>query len=512
MIIMKKSRIILTTAVILLGLLLLTSLSGNTYPVAAVSVATAGPPSSNLFLPLLMNNFPTPIIPTVFGVEMHNINSAGGLDQMVAAGTSAVRRNAVVWSSIETTEGFYNWSAMTGLESELKNASSNGMQVVLIVRSTPEWARKITGTGPSCGPIAQNKMAAFGNFMHALVERYSVAPYYVKYWEMWNEEDAPYISGDNIWGCWGDTSDNNYYGGGFYANMLKVAYPQIKAADAQAQVLVGGLVLDCDPRGNPSMCASLGKDARPSKFLEGILVGGGGAYFDGISFHAYDYYQGGLGYYSNANWQSAWNSTGPVSIAKVQYITSLLSNYQVKDKFLMDTESAILDYCPNDICSGGQTFENTKAYYLTELYATAIATGLRANIWYDVFGWNGSGLLNHNLTPLPAYTAFKFGRGELRQSTYTGVTSVSDIGVTSSLVKGYKFQRTDDMHQVWVVWSLDGNTHTISMSSAPLAAWDALGAPVTPAKSMSVTVKPLYLEWKTSCVLHRTRLLCASLD
>jgi Cellulase (glycosyl hydrolase family 5) len=490
----KKSRLILTTAVIILGALLLSQFIALANPGATVSVAAAGPSSYNIFLPLVMNNFPPPIIPTVFGVELHDINTGGGLGQMAAANTSFVRRNAVVWSSIETTQGTYNWSAMAGLETELKNASSNGMQVVLIVRSTPEWARKISGTGPSCGPISQSKLPAFGDFMHKLVARYSVVPYNVKYWEMWNEEDGPYITGDNIWGCWGDTSDT-YYGGKYYAEMLKAAYPQIKSADPQAQVLVGGLLLDCDPRGNPSVCASLGKDAKPPKFLEGILVGGGGSSFDGVSFHAYDYYQGGLGYYSNTNWQSAWNTTGPVSIAKVQYITSLLTTYNAPGKFLMNTESAILDYCPNDICGGGQTFENTKAYYITQVYATAIATGLRANIWYDVFGWNGSGLLNGNLSPLPAYTAFQFGRSELRAATYSGATSATDIGSASSLIKGYKFQRIDDQHRVWVLWSLDGNTHTITLASAPLAAWDALGASVSTATSMNITVKPLYLEW-----------------
>ena len=507
MITKKKSRLILTAGALFSGVLWLFLFLGIANPGAVVSVAAVGPTSYNIFLPLVMNNFPLPIIPTVFGVELHSINSGGGLNQMAAAKTSWVRRNAVIWSSIEPIEGdpsTYNWSSIAGLETELKNAYNNGMQVILIVRSTPGWARKDGNAvqGPSCGPIAQNKWAAFGTFMNALVARYSVAPYNVKYWEIWNEEDGPYISGDNIWGCWGDTSDVNY-GGGYYAGMLQVAYPQIKAADPQAKVLIGGLLLDCDPRPGAG-CAIVGHDAKQSLFLEGRLKTSNiGSFFDGISFHAYDYYQGWAGFYSNKNWLSSglanaantqdWATTiGPVSIAKAQYITSLLSEYGVSGKFLMNTELAILDYCPNNICTGGTTFENTKAYYIAQVYAAAIAQGLRANTWYDVFGWDGSGLLDGSLNPYPAYTAFKFGRNELRDSTYLNGVSKSDVGGVSN-VKGYKFQRGD--RRIWILWSVDGNAHTIKLSSIPLAAWDALGVSVTPVKSMSVTVDPLYLEW-----------------
>jgi hypothetical protein len=220
-------------------------------------------------------------------------------------------------------------------------------------------------------------------------------------------------------------------------------------------------------------------------FLEGILQNNGDAYFDGVSFHAYDYY--GNGQYANPNWQSAWNTTGPVFIAKAQYIKSLLSQYGVSGKFLMNTELALL--C--DSCSNDATYETTKAYYAAQSYAAAIAEGLRANTWYSVAGWRGSGFFNADLSPRPIYTAFKFGRSELRNASYIGAISASDIGGTSG-VMGYKFNRGDRI--IWVLWSKDGNQHTITLSK-PLAAWDALGVYVTPAASMYVTFKPLYLEW-----------------
>jgi hypothetical protein len=266
--------------------------------------------------------------------------------------------------------------------------------------------------------------------------------------------------------------------------MLKAVYPQIKAADPQAQVLVGGLLLDCDPRPGAG-CAVVGHDPKPPIFLEGILRNNGGPYFDGVSFHAYDYYQGHSGPYSNANWQSAWNTTGPVLIAKAQFIQSLLSQYGVSGKFLMNTELAILcDFCS----SNDSTFETTKAYYVAQAYAAAIAQGLRANLWFSLLGWNNSGLLNADLSPRLAYTAFQFSRNELRDATF-----VREI-TTYAGVKGYEYNRGD--RRIWVLWSLDGISHPVKPSPAPLVACDTQGACITnPTLPISVTLDPLYLEF-----------------
>ena len=412
---------------------------------------------------------------------MRHLTYAGGLDQMAAAGISWTRRNAVLWSAVEPDEGTYNWSAMTGLEAELRDAYYRGIQVVLIVRSTPFWARKVARS--NCGPIEAGKLAAFGTFMHDLVARYSAPPYNVKYWELWNEPDAPIRTGDPLSGCWGDPTDP-YYGGGYYAEMLKAAYPQIKAANPQAQVLLGGLLLDCDPRPGAG-CAAVGHDPTPSMFLEGVLLNDGGAYFDGVSFHAYDYYYPGKpGEYGNPNWQSAWNTTGPVAVAKAGFIKSLLSQYGLTGKFLMNTEAALLcDACSNNDAS----FETTKASYIVQSYAAALARTLRANIWYSVLGWRNSGLLKPNLSVRPAYTALQFGRNELQDASW-----VRDITKYTG-VKGYEFQRSG--RRIWVLWSLDGNIHSLTLPDVPLAGWSDLGNSISPAASMDIGLDPVYLEW-----------------
>ncbi len=474
----KTSKLLSASVVLLLSFFALSLGSRSASP--AVARAALQTSSFNLFLPLLLNNgFPSTLpTPTVFGVEMSTITAEGGLNQISAANTSWVRRNAVPWSDVESSQGTRKWSALAGLESELLSAGSNGIRPILIVRSTPLWARKFSNS--SCGPIKPEALEPFGNFMHDLVARYSLPPYNVKYWEIWNEPDVAGVAGDSPFGCWGDPNDTAYFGGGYYAQMLQAVYPRIKAADPIAQVLVGSLLLDCDP--SLVICQT-----KSPQFFKGILASNGGAFFDGVGFHAYDYYGDnygtGLGRYSNINWNAAWNTTGPAMIAKAAYVRGILTSYGVTGKFLMNTESALL--C--DSCNNDPTFETTKAYYVAQVYAASIAQGLRANIWYNVFGWRNSGLLNPDLSPRPAYTAFHFARSELRDASFT-----RDINEFPGIIRGYEFNRGGQ--KIWILWSLDGSSHFISLPAVPLAAWDAMGSAVPIADSMTIDLKPLYLE------------------
>lgn len=68
----------------------------------------------------------------------------------------------------------------------------------------------------------------------------------------------------------------------------------------------------------------------------------------GVSFHAYDCYTGALGCYANGNRASAWNTAGPVSIAKVGFVQGVLAACSVTGKFLMNIESAMICGAHND--------------------------------------------------------------------------------------------------------------------------------------------------------------------
>jgi hypothetical protein len=197
--------------------------------------------STKLFLPLIQAGAWTPAAPrsgssSTFGLGVYSWSMS--VDDFSSIRTDWIRPEPVIWSAVEPKRGQREWSMLSGLEGELRAAAERGIQVELIVSGSPGWAQKVPGS--ECGPIKESELSTFARFMHDLVLRYSQPPFNVKYWEFWNEPDVdPSFSGSNDFGCWGDL-DDPYYGGGYYAQMLKAVYSQVKSADPAAQVVVGG--------------------------------------------------------------------------------------------------------------------------------------------------------------------------------------------------------------------------------------------------------------------------------
>lgn len=440
------------------------------------------------YLPIIINRQP---LASIFGVETSLTSS--GFSYIADARSNWVRYNGLLWSLVEEIKGERDWSTVVNLDNSLLRASQKGIETILIVRSTPTWAQEIPGA--ACGPIKTSEINAFGQFMYDAVMRYSRPPFNVHYWEIWNEPDVKYVESmaDEPFGCWGDEADENY-GGGYYAEVLKVIYPMMKAANPRINVLVGGLLLDCDPGPDPNICEELKKDDKPSKYLTGMLENGGASFFDGISFHAYDYYQGALGVYSNANWDASWNTTGPVSTVKAAYIREILETYSVTGKSIINTEAAVI--CGNSSDPPGSEgceaeddslYEQTKARYVTQSYATSIVDELEANIWYSLYGWRNSGLLYMDSTPRPAYYAYKSARSILQDSTLSRDLTYDPYYTL------YEFSRNGRL--VWVLWSLDGANHTVTLPYLPLAAYDFMGNPLNLSLTIDITLDPIYLVW-----------------
>jgi hypothetical protein len=416
---------------------------------------------------------------SIFGYEFGSISEAHGLEQMYAAGAEWVRRD-IWWANIEPQKGNYNWARMRTIEEEFLLAASRDMRVIVMVRGTPSWAQADYPYNRPCGRIRQSELGAFAAFMRALVERYSNAPYFVRYWEIWNEPDVDpvFIGSGNEWmGCWGDI-DDPYYGGETYAEMLKVVYPEVKAANPEAQLLVGGLLLDCDPIHIPSYR----EECDASKFMEGILLGGGGPYFDGISFHAYDYNGDALGVFGNLNWDSYSDRTGPVLIAKANYLKGLLEAYDAPGKFLINTETAVLCHTGNR-----RTCETTKAIYTVQTYVAAYVVGLEANLWYFWQERDG-GLLRSSLAILPAYETYTFANRQLTGSKY--LKEITDYLPT---VRTYAFEA--EYIRLWVLWSVDGGTYEVALPENPTVVQDAFGESLSIQNRITVGPIPVYVKW-----------------
>ena len=428
-------------------------------------------------LPIAMMRYP---LQNVFGTEYSELTTEGGLDKMAEAGNTWARRNALTWNQVEQVKGQRLWQTQAALEQDMINASAKNINTVLIVRSVPTWAQKIPGS--ACGPVAPSEYAAFAQFLKDAVARYSQPPYNVKYWEIWNEPDIDVSQGDNVFGCMGNSADA-YYGGGEYANLLKAIYPEIKAANPQASVLLGGMLLYSNGKGCVSNC--------PGKWLEGILRNGGGNFFEGISFHAYDFYMTDNipGHFNSLSFGTNWKDDGPVVIAKAKFLQSVLSTYNVTGKYLMNTEGALIcgdAFASQPHCKTPE-FQTAKAYYAAQMYAATLALNLRATLWYAFYGWRGSAIADgtpNNTTPV--YTAIKVSRAHLQDAQFKADINVSGL-------RGYEFTRGN--RKLWVVWSADGDTHNVSLTPTPVSIQDALGNVIAPANSIDVTLKPLYIEW-----------------
>ncbi|RPI31925.1 MAG: hypothetical protein EHM70_10270 [Chloroflexota bacterium] len=397
------------------------------------------------------------------------------------AGINMIRRNALLWSLVEPFEGDRNWGAVASLEEELKLAAEANIEVILIVRSTPPWAQKVPGS--YCGPVWVEELDTFAAFMHEVVERYSHPPFNVNYYEIGNEPDiAPsLVPLDNIFGCWGNMGDE-YYGGGYYGTMLKRVYPEVKSASADANVLIGGLLLDCDPTHPPE-----NKTCQSSLFFEGILREGAGDYFDIVSFHGYPPFTGGKIFEER---YVGWADRGGVVYGKADYLREVMATYGV-DKPLMHTEGSLI--CPEwggPTCNPpGEIFYDAQADYAVWMYVRNWAEGMAGTVWYQFEGpgWRHGGMMYGGLEIKPAFTALQFLNQELKDAGY--IKPVSDYPG----LHGYEFYAPDK--RIWVLWSPTPDAFTITLPENMLRIYDKFGSEIIPESDQLPVKSPIYLEF-----------------
>lgn len=442
--------------------------------VSQMSIATSAPAKAT------SDSNSQPISPfPIFGMELSQILPGSDPALVKGAGALWVRRAGISWRAIEPEQGQRNWDAVANLEAEFRVAAEQGLVLIVVVRETPPWAQQMAGH--SCGPVRQDKLGAFGAFMKDLVARYPS----VRFWEIWNEPDIDprLVPADSLWGCWGNQSDP-YYGGGYYAEMLKAVYPQMKQAQPGAQVLVGGLLLDCDPRNPPA-----GKNCRPSRFLEGILRAGGGDFFDGVAFHAYDYYENPRrGDYYHPGWRASATKTGPVVSVKAQFLRELLNQYGQPGKYLLNTEMALLcGRSGREARCRTQTFIDTKSAYVVQSYLASLSQGLTASIWYSLGGWRGSGLLDGRRQPNTAYVAY-----QVMTQQFAGATSLQELSLGAG-VRGYELSKADG--KLWVLWTPNGAQRTLKLPGTPRAIADIYGQAIQGDGSVRANAMPIYVQW-----------------
>ncbi len=432
--------------------------------------------NNDIFLPIVKNGDRAQ---TVFGMEIINPSNTTIMQKAEDTGAYWVRYLAFNWAEIESVRGTYNWNAID--ETALQNIKNKNLKTIGIIYHTPTWAQKISGK--TCGPIAQEDLAAFSQFVKALVTRYGFSSYSIKYWEFMNEPDAAWsvLPDDSQYGCWGDSSDLDYYGGDYYAEMLKVAYPAVKSVDPNAQVVLGGLLIDCDPTNQP-----VGGSCPQGKFFEGILSNAGGNFIDIVNYHAYPYQSNGKIY---DEIHPGWKNRGGIVQGKEDFLQEVMQNHGIS-KPIMLSEAALS--CPewSDCIYDLPAFYENQADYVLRLYSSSQTIGLLGSIWYQLEGpgWRYCGLLYGDKTPKPAYNAYQFMTQEMRGTTALG-ESADYTGVTT-----HKFSSPEK--QIWIMWASDQLNKSVSLPSNTSRVLDKYGNVLytNPVPNPITINRPIYVE------------------
>lgn len=417
---MEKSHLLRSMFFVVIGVILATVFVGGG---AVVSTST------HLVAPVA-----TPADP--FGVYFYPDLHPTGATQMVTAGARWAHTH-IHWREVEYLRGTYDW---TRLDTQLGNLADHGFQIIVTVNENPDWA-----AATRCGPIDSEDLPYFANFLAAAVARYSVPPYNVLHWALYNEAD----NGDPVdfpWlgGCWGMRHPNHAAGAGgaAYAAMLRQVYPAMKAANPNVQVWIGGLAHDwfTDDLQNPGI---FDRD-----FLDQILAAGGGPYFDAINFH-----------YFHA-WEFAWRTSDRYNtgiVRKAESLRQRAANYGVTKPLVVTEVGHPTD--AKDPVQDARLSEDLTARAVWQLYAQGMAAGLSPLIWLEAVDEPtldyAYGLLRSDLTPKLPYTAYQTMTRELAGARFRQVRRDYPTNVL-----GYEFAVGDTVKILaWV-----NSTSTVALS------------------------------------------------
>jgi hypothetical protein len=209
----------------------------------------------------------------ILGVS--NFTQAAAVDRAVAQAHtlhSALIRTVVAWSALEPSgPEKIDASTLAVVDRLVTDASAAGIRVIMSVDSTPCWASSApSALLAACEPGRETEAnswppsnpAYYGTFAAYLAKRYGTQLAAI---EVWNEPDQ---------------ANEDYLAGPSkpqrYADLLRAAYPAIKAVNPSIPVLAGSLV------------------GSNGVFLRALYAAGIKGYYDGLAVHYYNLTLGSL--------------------------------------------------------------------------------------------------------------------------------------------------------------------------------------------------------------------------
>ncbi|MCQ3979625.1 MAG: hypothetical protein DPW09_39915, partial [Anaerolineae bacterium] len=130
-------------------------------------------------------------------------------------------RQPLLWADIEPSPGQFDWPKLDRVVGQA-NSLSPQTKLIAVLHTTPAWARP-ADTPPTTPPT---EVSDFGRFARAVATRYGDS---IDYYQIWHEP--------NLSANWG----NAFVDPGAYADLLREAAVNIRAADPQAVILTAAL-------------------------------------------------------------------------------------------------------------------------------------------------------------------------------------------------------------------------------------------------------------------------------
>ncbi len=267
-------------------------------------------------------------------------------------------REEFQWGRIEPRPGQFDWTFTDRAVDEL---TRRGVNILGLLNPAVGWGTPDPSDDtipPDQGSFYPPDPQLFARFATAVVNRYKDR---VRYWQVWNEPDNPVY--------WRPAPDP-----AAYANLLKVVYPAIKAADPGATVLAAGIVSP-EPAGS---------------FLQAIADNGAWGSFDVIALHPYTDPLG-----------PEAGSIDTVGIGAIQTLAARLG-----PKPIWVTEFGWAD-TPTDRTGNRATDLETQANYLVRAMALLRQAGVERVI---MFRFKDMQLLNG--APYNGYGLLRYGSGQ----------------------------------------------------------------------------------------------------
>jgi hypothetical protein len=240
----------------------------------------------------------------------------------VAKTSATWLRVLIPWTNIETAKGQYDWGQ---LDAVMNAAFARNLRVLGVIAFSPTWARAANAyfTTPP------DNAADYADFATAVVNRYGAR---VSNWQLWNEPNLPLF--------FGGTPRNAPR----YTDLVKAAYPAIKAVQPGSTVVLAGL-------------SRLPGEESPPAFLEKMYAAGAKGYFDAAAAHPYVFPTG-----LAANPENGWSDVGALHDV-------MAANGDGGKKIWMTELGA-----PTCDCADGVSPQE-QAKQITDVLAAAAATG-----------------------------------------------------------------------------------------------------------------------------------------